>query len=240
MSESVGTLELGGERMLTRRQLLKLSIGGLLLGLTACTRTEPAAPASRPSGPPLPPRGVFARTIRDRGRLVVGAYMNTFFSSWDPQSKRVVGFDADIAREISRDLFGDPDRIEWKEVTPATRIPALQTGMVDIVVASLTITQERLQLIDFSDVYYEVTPETSAALAAAARAAGLELAREQLGYEPYGVGIPKERPGFASYVNGVLIRSRLGGRWAAIHQRWLGGYLPTPEPPSKTALEAAA
>ena len=46
------------------------------------------------------------------------------------------------------------------------RVAALQEGIVDLVIATMTITQSRLQQIDFSDVYYEgaqmlLVPRTS-------------------------------------------------------------------------------
>ncbi len=289
-----------------RRRFIGLGVAGLAGGLLGCTTSAPSiAPASTPTPSiPLPPRGLYVRTIRDRGRLIVGTYRDTFFSTWDPQLRTVLGFDADIAREIAKDLFGDAERIEWKEITSATRIAALQEGIVDVVVASMTITPERLQQVDFSDVYYEsaqmllvpkasglraiedtagkllcaakgstsvanirrlqpaativqvvdwheclvalqngdvdgISTDQTILIGMAAHDERLALVGGKLTYEPYGIGVPKGRAGFVSFINGVLIRAKLDGRWAKIHEKWLGKYLPAPSPPTRPALEAA-
>jgi len=56
---------------------------------------------------------------------------------------------------MARGIFGDPDRIQFQALTSAQRIPALQSGQVDLVVRSMTITCARLQDVAFSTVYYQ-------------------------------------------------------------------------------------
>ena len=53
--------------------------------------------------------------IRRRGRLIVGVDQSTnLFSFRDPMSGELQGFDVDIAREIARDLVGDPDKVDFR------------------------------------------------------------------------------------------------------------------------------
>ncbi|MBF6437448.1 glutamate ABC transporter substrate-binding protein [Nocardia cyriacigeorgica] len=92
--------------------------------------------------------------IRARGRLVVGLDAGSnLFSFRDPISGAIVGFDADIAREVARDLLGSPDLIEYRSLSSADREKALQEHSVDLVVKTMTVTCDRRQRVSFSTVY---------------------------------------------------------------------------------------
>ncbi|WP_068278656.1 glutamate ABC transporter substrate-binding protein [Aldersonia kunmingensis] len=96
--------------------------------------------------------------IRARGRLLVGLDTGSnLFSFRDPQTGTIQGFDVDIAREIARDLLGDPNLIEFRMLGSAEREKALQDNTVDIVAKTMTITCARRQKIDFSSVYFEAS-----------------------------------------------------------------------------------
>jgi polar amino acid transport system substrate-binding protein len=89
-----------------------------------------------------------------RGRLVVGLDTGSnLFSFRDPVSGTIVGFDADIAREVARDLLGSPDQVEYRSLGSAERESALQDHVVDIVVKTMTVNCERRQKVSFSTVY---------------------------------------------------------------------------------------
>ncbi|MFI7002233.1 glutamate ABC transporter substrate-binding protein [Nocardia sp. NPDC050175] len=109
---------------------------------------------------PLPrvgamPAGSPMATIVANGRLRVGVDQNTYlFGFRDPATGRLEGFDIDIAREVARALFGDPDKIELRSVTAAERISALRDKQVDMVVRTFSATCERRKDVDFSAVYY--------------------------------------------------------------------------------------
>ncbi|MBF6357326.1 glutamate ABC transporter substrate-binding protein [Nocardia higoensis] len=92
--------------------------------------------------------------IRRRGRLVVGLDTGSnLFSFRDPTTGRVVGFDADIAREIAADLLGDPELVEFRTLSSGDREQALQDRTVDVVAKTMTITCERKEKVAFSTVY---------------------------------------------------------------------------------------
>ncbi|MGV9676287.1 glutamate ABC transporter substrate-binding protein [Nocardia sp. NPDC003482] len=137
--------------------------------------TEPplpakAAPAQTDS--PLPPEtdpqcpdataslrpgsgGPTIDAIRARGRLLVGLDPGSnLFSFRAPISGTLAGFDVDIAKEIARDLFGDPERVEYRMLSSAERERALQEHTVDVVVKTMTITCDRRQRVDFSTTYF--------------------------------------------------------------------------------------
>jgi polar amino acid transport system substrate-binding protein len=106
------------------------------------------------AGPPPPSPTVDA--IRARGRLIVGLDTGSNLMSFrDPATGTIEGFDVDIAREIARDLFGDPERLEYRILTSADRERALQESLVDVVAKTMTITCDRRERVAFSSQYFE-------------------------------------------------------------------------------------
>ena len=92
--------------------------------------------------------------IRNRGRLIVGLDIGSnLFSFRDPITGEITGFDVDIAGEVARDIFGTPSQVEYRILSSADRITALQNNQVDIVVKTMTITCDRRKLVGFSTVY---------------------------------------------------------------------------------------
>ncbi|MFY1670555.1 glutamate ABC transporter substrate-binding protein [Plantactinospora sp. WMMB334] len=113
----------------------------------------------RPSGslprPRQMPAGTAMATIVQRGRLIVGVDQNNYqFGFRDPLTGQLTGFDVDIAREIARGLFGDPGRIQFRAISSADRITAVQEGTVDLVVRTMTMNCERWQQVSFSTEYF--------------------------------------------------------------------------------------
>lgn len=71
-----------------------------------------------------------------------------------------IRFDYEIARYIADSLgYAGDERIEFKPLDTEDRIPALQGGQVDLVVASLSKTEEREKLIGFAGPYLVTTQE---------------------------------------------------------------------------------
>lgn len=94
-------------------------------------------------------------SIRKRGRLLVGLDIGSnLFSFRDPITGGITGFDTDIAGEVARDIFGTPSAVEYRILSSADRITALQNNTVDIVVKTMTITCERREKVNFSTVYF--------------------------------------------------------------------------------------
>ena len=92
--------------------------------------------------------------IRERGRLIVGLDIGSNLLSFrDPITGIISGFDVDIAGEVARDIFGTPSQVEYRILSSADRIAALQNNQVDIVVKTMTITCERRKLVNFSTEY---------------------------------------------------------------------------------------
>jgi polar amino acid transport system substrate-binding protein len=112
----------------------------------------------RPGPQPAPgamPAGSTMAAIVERGRLIVGVDQDSYpFGSRNPTSGQLEGFDIDIAREIARSILGDPDRIELKVINPTQRESELQSGQVDLVVRTYSITCDREKKVAFSTTYF--------------------------------------------------------------------------------------
>jgi polar amino acid transport system substrate-binding protein len=114
-------------------------------------------PASLPRPGALPPRSFMAQ-VRRRGRLIAGVDQNTLlFGYLKPSTARIEGFEVDLLREVARAILGDPNAIELKALTTAQRLPAVQSGAVDIVADAVTITCDRRREVAFSTVYYDAS-----------------------------------------------------------------------------------
>lgn len=123
-------------------------------GNADCDREASLRPGPQPVPGVMPPGSTMAAII-DRGRLIVGVDQSTnLFGSRNPATGALEGFDIDIARELARRIFGDPDRVDLRVVTASERESALQSGQVDIVVRTYSITCDRKTKVAFSTPYY--------------------------------------------------------------------------------------
>lgn len=110
----------------------------------------------RPLGPPTVTPGSYMAKVRARGYLIAGVDQNTYhFGYLNPFSDQIEGFDIDMLHAIAAAIFGNRDKIRFVAISDAQRIPAIQSGKVDIVAHTMTITCARLQLVDFSAVYFD-------------------------------------------------------------------------------------
>ena len=127
---------------------------------TVSTATAPAcnpkASSLRPSGPPQVTAGSFMARIRARGYLIAGVDQSTYhFGFLNPLTGQIEGFDIDMIRAVAKAIFGNPDKVVFKAISDAQRIPDITSGAVDIVAHTMTITCARLKDVDFSSVYFD-------------------------------------------------------------------------------------
>jgi len=90
--------------------------------------------------------------VLERGELIIGTEPE--FKPFESKNEKgeFVGFDMDMARELAKDL-GVKLRIE--EMGFPSLIPALKTGMIDLAISGMTATEERAEVVTFSDCYFE-------------------------------------------------------------------------------------
>jgi polar amino acid transport system substrate-binding protein len=124
---------------------------------TSCA--DPTASLRPPAVMPKPgamPAGSFMATIAARGRLIVGTSQDTLlFSSRNPFTGNIEGFDIDTARLVAKAIFGDPNKLQIVVIPNSARIPDVQNNTVDLVAETMTVNCDRDKLVDFSTVYYD-------------------------------------------------------------------------------------
>ena len=125
--------------------------------------TTGAKPAPQPAcgnpvasfAPDAKASGGYIAAIRSRGRLIAGVSSDTLLlGARNPLNGQIEGFDIDMLKAVSQAIFNDPNKIEFRVITTAQRIPALQDDSVDIVARAMTINCARWKDIDFSTEYY--------------------------------------------------------------------------------------
>lgn len=76
------------------------------------------------------------------------------FGFYNVKDAEIQGFDIDIASALTDEMTDGQGIAEFVEVTSKTRIPLLKNGKIDGIIATMTISEERLKEVDFSDVYF--------------------------------------------------------------------------------------
>ena len=134
---------------------------------SAAARDAPGYNATRSYAPtgPLPaagqmPAGSTMAEIVANGKLRVGVSADTLlFGYRNPFTGAIEGFDIDMLTYVAQALFGGTfaearDKIEFRVITYAQRLPSLQRGDVDLVAHTMTINCVRWQQIAFSSEYF--------------------------------------------------------------------------------------
>ncbi|WP_099867621.1 transporter substrate-binding domain-containing protein [Pararhizobium haloflavum] len=88
--------------------------------------------------------------IKERGTINIGMLVDFPPFGILNQEGQPDGYDADVAKLLAEDMGVDVNLVA---VTGPNRIPYLQSNQVDILVASLGVTPERAEQVDFSEAY---------------------------------------------------------------------------------------
>ncbi|MQA74478.1 MAG: transporter substrate-binding domain-containing protein [Solirubrobacterales bacterium] len=90
--------------------------------------------------------------IQEAGTITIGVKFDVPpFGLNNPQTGEVEGFDVDLGNYIADRLGVEA---EFVEATSDNRIPLLVDGSIDLILSTMTITEERDQEIDYSEPYY--------------------------------------------------------------------------------------
>ncbi|WP_028802694.1 glutamate ABC transporter substrate-binding protein [Streptomyces sp. 142MFCol3.1] len=128
--------------------------------------TDPQDRSLAPSGDES---GDTIAAIKKRGYLSVGVDQNSYrwgYRNPNRGGSDLEGFDIDLAHRIAREILGDENAIRFHAIPTNQRIPAIQSGQVDMVVRTMTINCERLGQVAFSAPYFKtgqqvLAPRTS-------------------------------------------------------------------------------
>lgn len=92
--------------------------------------------------------------IMQRGKLIVGVKYDTKPFGYLNEKHQPIGFDIDLAKYIAKSLLGNENLVEFKQVTSSSRISVLNSEKVDMIIATMSITPQRKQVVEFSRPYY--------------------------------------------------------------------------------------
>ena len=147
--------------MRTRRGAFAALVAATLTLAACSSSTEPGDDSSSPEGTMTEdsmaefPEGSTMARLADAGGITVGTkFDQPLFGLVGPDGVPE-GFDVEIATLLAGKLGIAPGDITWKETISANRESFIETGQVDIVVATYTINDSRKELISFAGPYYE-------------------------------------------------------------------------------------
>lgn len=90
--------------------------------------------------------------IKSRGTLSVGVVLDGTYGSLDPQTRKPVGYNVELAEDLAKRLGV---KFEAVEVTPPNRVQFLQQGKVDALIASMQYTKERDEILSYVPTPFE-------------------------------------------------------------------------------------
>jgi polar amino acid transport system substrate-binding protein len=95
------------------------------------------------------------QTVIERGKLIVATFSTAPPFCFTDEKGQLVGFDIDVARLLAKALFKDPSKVEFVVVTAEGRWPAIESGRVDMGIATTTIYPDRALRVAFTRPYVD-------------------------------------------------------------------------------------
>ncbi len=92
--------------------------------------------------------------ILSRDKLIIGVRYDAPPFGYMDENGKFKGYDIDLARIFAKSLLGDENKVEFLPVTASNRIMVLNSGEADMLIAMMTITEQRQSILDFSTPYY--------------------------------------------------------------------------------------
>ena len=123
------------------------------LALTGCSGSaeEPVTPVDEDISFEA---GTTMADLNEAGKITIGTKFDQPLFGLVDADGNPQGFDVEIGKIIAAKLGIAEDGITWTQTVSANREPFIQSGEVDIVVATYTINDERKEVISFAGPYY--------------------------------------------------------------------------------------
>uniref|UniRef100_UPI00403F63D7 transporter substrate-binding domain-containing protein n=1 Tax=Lentilactobacillus hilgardii TaxID=1588 RepID=UPI00403F63D7 len=77
------------------------------------------------------------------------------FGLMDVKDNQIKGFEVDLAKAMTKEILGKKGKARFIQVTSQTRMPLLANGNIDAIMATMTITPQRAEQVDFSRSYFD-------------------------------------------------------------------------------------
>jgi len=123
------------------------------LALAGCSSGGSTDAGSDEPAPTFEAGTTMAR-LQEAGAITIGTKFDQPLFGLVGPSGDPEGFDVEIGKIIADELGIPEDKITWTETVSANREPFIESGQVDLVVATYTINDERKKVISFAGPYY--------------------------------------------------------------------------------------
>jgi glutamate transport system substrate-binding protein len=125
-----------------------------VIALAGCTDSGAPTPGTEVEEDISFEAGTTMAKLNEAGTITIGTkFDQPLFGLTGPDGPE--GFDVEIGKLIAAKLGIAAESIEWKEAISANREPFIQSGDVDIVIATYTINDDRKKIVSFAGPYYE-------------------------------------------------------------------------------------
>jgi polar amino acid transport system substrate-binding protein len=92
--------------------------------------------------------------ILQRGRLIVAVKENLEPLAYRTSSGTLQGFEIEIAQQLAQSILGSRKALLLQPVANIERLSVVTSGTVDLAIAQITLTENRMRLVSFSEPYY--------------------------------------------------------------------------------------
>ena len=93
-------------------------------------------------------------TIMKRGSVNIGIKTDSYPFGYIDEKGNYAGVDVELAKLVGQKLFGSEEKVKFVPVTSSNRIMKLYSDEIDMIIATMSITPQRMEILDFSNPYY--------------------------------------------------------------------------------------
>ncbi|HEY3140853.1 MAG TPA: amino acid ABC transporter substrate-binding protein, partial [Acidimicrobiales bacterium] len=130
------------------RSLLCMSAVLLVLGAAACSDDDSSKDSSSAADSSSgdgggDSSGSVLQQVKDRGTLNCGVNDSVPGFGFQNEQGDFEGFDIDYCKAVAAAVLGDPEKVDFVVLTPEQRLPALESGEIDVLIRNTTWTATR-------------------------------------------------------------------------------------------------
>ena len=125
-----------------------------VLALSACTNSAAPEAEVTPEAEVSFDEGTTMAALNEAGTITIGTKFDQPLFGLAGPTGDPEGFDVEIGKLIAAKLGIAADKIEWVETQSKNREPYLQSGQVDLVIATYSITDKRKEVVSFAGPYF--------------------------------------------------------------------------------------
>jgi len=126
-----------------------------VIALAGCTDSGATTPGAEVDEEISFDAGTTMADLNEAGTITIGTKFDQPLFGLAGPDGTPEGFDIEIGKLIAAKLGIPADKIVWKEAISANREPFIQSGDVDLVIATYTINDDRKKIVSFAGPYYE-------------------------------------------------------------------------------------